>query len=84
MTLPSAKEISKLAKACRAAGISTFKGGGIEFTLTDAPPPAKTSKKPLLEAPSASNDKIESDEPGYEQLLHWSVVPMPGEEGQDQ
>jgi len=80
MTLPSAKEIAKLATACRKAGISTFKGGGIEFTLTDTMPPSKQSKKQLQASPSSSNDTIETDEPGYEALLHWSVTPRDDEE----
>lgn len=73
MTLPSAKEIAALAKACRKAGITEFKGAGIEFKLSDAPPLAKASRKSKQTPPIAANDPVESDEPGYAQLLHWSV-----------
>lgn len=79
MTLPSAKEIAKLAAACRKAGISTFKGGGIEFTLTDYLPEPKSKKA----APEAPPEAIDSDEPGYEQLLHWSVQTLDNEEKVD-
>lgn len=72
MTLPSAKEIAALAKACRKAGITQFKGAGIEFTLGEAVPP-KSTKKILHEAPSASNTIIEDDSPSHEDLLFWSI-----------
>jgi hypothetical protein len=70
--LPNAKELAALAKACRKAGISTFKGGGIEFTLTDAIPSAKSPKKAAKEAAATSNE-IENDDLPYESMLHWSV-----------
>lgn len=78
MNLPSAKELAKLAKACRAAGITSFKGGGIEFTLSDSVPPPKAKKQDL---PQTAPTQIESDELGYDALLHWSVIPTDGEAG---
>ncbi len=75
MPLPNAKELVKLANACRKAGISTFRGDGIEFTLTQAIPVAKASKKSIQEALQAANEPVESDEIGYDALLNWSVIP---------
>ncbi len=36
------KELAKLAKACRAAGIKSYKSGDVEFTLTDDAPQKKS------------------------------------------
>jgi hypothetical protein len=73
MTLPSAKEIAKLAAACRKAGITTFKGGGIEFTLSEKAPETKAAKK--AELTGESNPAApKSEELSYEQLLGWSIT----------
>lgn len=73
MTLPSAKEIAKLAAACRKAGIQTFKGGGIEFTLSDSLPAPKTPKKVMAAMQEAASAPVESEELSYDQLLSWSI-----------
>lgn len=72
MDLPSAKELAKLAAACRKAGITQFKGGGIEFTLSDAPLVTKAAKKAAL-ADVSETKEVPSDELSYEQLLAWSI-----------
>jgi hypothetical protein len=69
--LPNAKELAKLAAACRKAGIQTFKGGGIEFTLSDSAPAPKSTKKAAQE--ESTKEPTNEDLP-YEQLLHWSVM----------
>lgn len=79
MDLPNAKELAKLAAACRKAGITQFKGAGIEFTLSDTPPVKAASKKVIQEAEAS---KIENDDLPYEALLNWSVV-IPEEEKAD-
>jgi len=74
--LPNAKELKKLAEACRKAGIKAFKGYGIEFTLSDEAPVSNYKKR----APEAnksvighSNNPFESDTLTDDQLLMWSV-----------
>lgn len=82
MQLPNTKELVRLAKACRKAGITTFKGAGIEFTLSDSLPqpiPTKRAVQAAQDAPAP-----ESDEPGYEQLLHWSITELPTEKENEQ
>lgn len=83
MSLPSAKEIAALAKACRKAGVVSFKGGGIELTLGEVPSPAAKASKRNLETPIASSDQIDSDEPSYDDLLFYSV-PVPKVGGQNE
>lgn len=81
--LPSAKELKKLADACRKAGIKSFKGYGIEFTLSDAVPAPRAYRKAAPKKPVQASDKIETDEPSEEELLFWSSaqgIPVQGEQ----
>lgn len=82
MEFPSAKDLKKLAKACRSAGIISFKGAGIEFTLTPEAP-LKVAKSQLKETPSQLKDLgeniIESDELASDAMLFWSVNDQPAE-----
>lgn len=82
MTLPSAKELKQLAKACRAAGITSFEGGGVKFTLGDIPQPKLANKesKPTVKQGLGENT-IESDELSPETLLFWSTRGDKEEEG---
>jgi len=78
MALPTAREIQKLAKACRKAGIRTFKAEGIEFTLTDEQPTTKrasqkASKQPIM----AQDEEFKSDTITDEQMLFWSAQGLP-------
>ncbi len=68
----SPKELQKLAKACRKAGIKSFKCADFEFTLADtgfvesyAP---KTKGKQ-----SSQGDVLAPDSLTEDQLLYWSV-----------
>lgn len=74
-SLPNPKELIKLAKACRKAGISHFKGFGFEFTLTNELPSTKLTKA-AISNPNASNSEpdqvITPDTPTEEELLFWS------------
>lgn len=76
-----ARELVRLAMACRKAGIKNFKGFGVEFTLTeDAPESAyKRAKaanvaKPIPHTSDDSEVKNE-DELTEQELLMWSVGP---------
>jgi len=79
MALPSAKELKKLAKACRAAGIRHFKNAEIEFTLTDyVSEPAKKSVQKRNETStmmSVMADDFETEELNQDALLFWSALP---------
>lgn len=77
----NAKELKALAKACRAAGIKTFKNQEVEITLADETPVSNYKKRMvksgLTTKPQAElkSDAIESD--GWESLsleqkLLWS------------
>lgn len=75
MALPTPKELKKLADACRKAGITHFKSGDIEFTLSEAPLVHKASKK-LPNVPVQQHEEIESegwDGLSNEEKLFWSV-----------
>lgn len=65
------KLLKKLADACRKAGISSFKGHGIEFTLGDAPQP-KVAKSTPKTNHDDGKDPV-SDDPSPEELLFWSA-----------
>ena len=68
MELPTAKQIKALAKACRASGIRSFKGGGIEFTLDAAMIP-RVSKN----IPNDTQEEIKEDALEGDALLFWSA-----------
>lgn len=71
MDLPTPKQIAALAKACRKAGISTFKGAGIEFTLEPAIPRPSTVKRSKAVV-DVSEDKVETEEMDPDSMLFWS------------
>ena len=73
MSLPNPKEIKKLAKACREAGITHFKHADFEFTLGDLP------EKPGKVAKADVQGNIDSNMPSEADLLFWSVTDVPGE-----
>lgn len=74
----SPKELKKLAAACRAAGIKSYKTPDFEFTLTDEAPAPKNIKSTANKTSNA--EFIESDEYKAmdaltdEQLLFYSVA----------
>lgn len=70
---PNAKELKKIAAACRKAGISHFKCDVFEFTLdTNAPTAApKGFSKPN----HGEQGEVQSDELTPEQILFWSAPP---------
>lgn len=49
------KELKKLAAACRAAGIKTYKSGDLEFTLNEEAPPSPYKKRKAKSSTTASN-----------------------------
>lgn len=76
--LPSPKEIKKLAAACRAAGITHFKCGDIEFSLDVTPKADKASPAEAKKPYHGEQGEIESDTLTEEQMLMWSVMPIEG------
>lgn len=70
MPVPTAKELKKLAKACREAGIHYFKSADFEFTLTGVAPEKPTRNK---FAQTDIQGEIESDSLTEEELLYWST-----------
>lgn len=80
-TFPTSKELLKLAKACRKAGIKHFKCAEYEIVLTDEEPP-KTAYKKRKEASKSYEEvakEFESDSLTDEQLLMWSAGMPDGE-----
>lgn len=77
-----------LAAACRKAGITSFKGHGVEFTLGEAPKKATRRRKgpeaPTMQvqgpngletvpAPQTKSEEIPTDSPTMEELMFWSA-----------
>lgn len=60
MALPTPKELLQLAKACRKAGIVTFKGEGVEFTLADKPSKSIKKTKSVNNSPVISQGDWDS------------------------
>lgn len=84
MDYPDIKALKKLAKACREAGIHTFKGAGIEFTLThEAPTPLPRGQKRNHAPVNAANEvpfAHPEDSPSNDAILFWSAgEPQAGE-----
>ena len=78
MDLPDAKQLKKLAQACRKAGVKTLKYGDLEITIGDEPTKATKTRKESLNAPQAStSDSIESDDLSPDELMFWSVNSLP-------
>ena len=77
MSLPNPKEIKKLAKACRDAGITHFRSADFEFTLGDLP--EKRSKNATIGTKSDVQGAVDTNVPSQEELLWWSVQAVPGE-----
>lgn len=69
------KQLHALAKACRKAGITSFKGHGIEFTLTDSAPTTrnKASTKRAAQPKDLGENVVETDELSQDALLFWST-----------
>lgn len=71
MSFPDVKALKRLADACRKAGIKTFKGEGIEFTLSDTLPESNYRKSKRKGQPL--QDSILGDTIPEESLLFWST-----------
>lgn len=81
----STKDLKKLADTCRKAGISTFKGFGVEFTLGAVPHKARRESKAHLstfeqevlksqQTPvKAVSEPIKTDTLTEMDLLFWSA-----------
>lgn len=63
------KELKRLAKACRDAGIKQYEADGIKFTLTDeAPAPSPYKKRKAAKAPIEDSTEPAQDLDGWESL----------------
>lgn len=71
--LPKASELIKLAKACRRAGIVSFKSPEYEFILTEDAPVTNRATKKLFLPIQQSQGEIETDSLSPEDLLFYSV-----------
>jgi hypothetical protein len=70
------KELTKLAKACRKLGITTYKGPDFEFTLGDEPTPRSRSTN-ATKGNVGGNEAFQSDSLEGDALLYWSVGGQP-------
>lgn len=75
--IPDYKILKRLADSCRKAGIKSFKGFGMEFTLSDEPPMSaykltKRQKESARTVTTSSDSKFETDSLTEDQLLMWS------------
>jgi len=72
------KELKKLASACRAAGILTFKNSEVEFTLSEQAPP-KLNKNTQKSSSSVSDkdEDFTTETLTDEQMLFYSTVQLP-------
>lgn len=78
------KALKKLADACRKAGIKHFKNAEMEFTLSDEGPISnykKRSAKSTIEETKSEKDSFASDTLTEQQLLMWSAIDSPDNEG---
>lgn len=79
MPMPTPKELKKIAKACREAGIKVYKGDGFELTFTDEAPEPKRARNaaqaPAQQVSSPANEKFTTDALSEEELLFWSAAP---------
>lgn len=79
MAMPTPKELKKIAKACREAGIKRYKGEGFELEFTDEAPTPKRQPKGSPVSPantnSPANEKFTTDSLTEEELLMWSAGP---------
>lgn len=67
------KQLKRLADACRKAGIKSFKGHGIEFTLDDRYEPPKPRGKSAQKQNHGVTDQIETNSLTPEELMFWST-----------
>lgn len=69
------KQITKIAKACRKAGITSFKCPEFEFTVSDnLPEPKRIHKSQIAskDAEVSEPEKVETETLSDEALLFWS------------
>lgn len=77
-SLPTPKELIKLANACRKAGIKHFRCGDYEFSLSDEAPVSNYKRKQSAKVVETTNE-FESDSLTEDQLLMWSTGTPDGE-----
>lgn len=80
----TAKELKKLAAACRRAGIKSYSCGDFSFTLTDEVPEPPRRGKPTTTGPTSEPETPESDSLSPEALMFWSSQGLEADEGETQ
>lgn len=85
MELPSLKELGKIIKFCRKAGIKVFELGELRLTLTETAPVTKSRRfTPGLPKGFIQGDFVPGDMPTDEELLFASAGGPPNLEGFEQ
>ena len=81
---PTLKTLKKLAAACRKAGISKFRQGDLEFTLTEEIPVSNYRKSTVTNKTSPQfvngdviDKNFQSDELSPDALMFWSAGGAP-------
>lgn len=76
------KDLIKLAKACRKAGIFKLKTSEFEFEIHSEEPGTRTRRAKSQKPEDLNPDKVEVKEPTLEELIGWSSdspgVPIEG------
>lgn len=84
----SSKELTKLAAACRKAGITSFTSAEFSFTLSDMVPAKATKKAKSAAAKDFTDTAIEAEDTweslSDEEKLFYSVNPGALEESNEQ
>lgn len=68
------KELKQLAKACREAGIRSFKNSEVEFTLSEDAPVSNYKKRKANKVEEDIKSVLLSNDPSEEDMLFWSVT----------
>lgn len=76
LELPDPKTLTKLAKACRSAGITYFKSGSFEFSLSPDYKPTTRNPK-ATKSTGGTPDPVSEDELSGDALLFWSAQEIP-------
>lgn len=66
MTLPTPKELKKLADMCRKAGISKFKCGDMEFELTPEAPESAYKARKQASKPHEEQGDVQIDDDAWD------------------
>jgi hypothetical protein len=84
MDLTNPKALKKLAETCRKAGITSFKGFGVEFTLGDIPPTKVVNRRTKQTEPLSTFEsavkRYQSEQPAMIRIDEEKQADTPSEE----